>query len=162
MKKKGETIDLDRIVLLIAERLRDKATAHGRIPFESGDLRKSIQVEHIGKGKAVVGSNLVYARAVHDGRPAITIRPNVAKNPPRGKRKHNDPKRARLRFNIGGKTVFAKKVDQSARPGNPFLRDAAEEMVHEGFDWLEPVLADEVGEAMVKEISKRIKLKVEI
>jgi len=84
MKKKGDVIDMDRVVLKIAERLRDKATAHGRIPFESGGLRKSIQVEHIGKGKAVVGSNLVYARTVHDGRPAITIRPNVSKNPPPG------------------------------------------------------------------------------
>lgn len=162
MKKKGETIDLDRIVLLIAERLRDKATAHGRIPFESGDLRKSIQVEHLGKGKAVVGSNLVYARAVHDGRPAITIKPNVAKNPPRGHRKHKNPKRARLKFSIGGKTVFARQVHQPARKGQPFLREAAEEMQREGFDWLKPALADEVGEAMVKEISKRITLKVVI
>lgn len=159
---KNDVIDLDRLVLLIAERLRDKATEQGRIPFESGDLRKSLQVERIGHGRAVVGSSLVYARAVHDGRPAITIRPNVRKNPPRGHRAHSNPKRARLKFQIGGKTVFAKKVDQPARRGNPFLREAAEEMVYEGFDWLEPVLADEVGEAIVRKISKRIKLKVEI
>lgn len=86
-----------------------------------------------------MGTNLVYARVVHDGRPAITIRPNIAKNPPHGERKHQNPKHARLKFNIGWKAVFAKKVDQPARKGQPFLRGAAEEMQgRDGIGWSRP------------------------
>ncbi len=162
MKKKNDIFDMDRIVLLIAERLRDKATEQGRIPFDSGDLRKSIQVEHLGHGIASVGSALVYARAIHDGRPAITIQPNVAKNPPRGDREHRNPKRARLKFQIGGRTVFARQVTQPARKGQPFLREAADEMEREGWGWLVPAQADEIAEAIVWEIAKRIKLDLQI
>ena len=46
------------------------------------------------------------------------------------------PKRARLKFQIGRKTVFAKKVDKPARKGQPFLREAAEEMQKQGWEWL--------------------------
>jgi hypothetical protein len=157
---KNGVINLDRLVLLIAERLRDKATEQDRIPFASGDLRKSLQVEHIGPGQAAVGSSLVYARAVHDGRPAITIRPNVKKNPPRGHRKHRNPKRARLKFQVGGKTVFARQVRQPARKGQPFLREAAEEMQREGWDWLFPALRDEVKEEVIGKIAKNITLNI--
>ena len=160
MKKKGDVFDMDRVVLLIAERLRDKATEQNRIPFDSGDLRKSIEVHHLGHARASVGSNLVYARAVHDGRPAITIKPNVAKNPPRGHREHRNPKRARLKFKIGGRTVFAKQVHQPARKGQPFLREAAEEMQREGFDWLFPALRDQVKDEVIGDIVKNITLNI--
>lgn len=162
MKKKGDLVDMDRVVRLIAERLRDKATEQGRIPFDSGDLRKSIQVEHLGYGRASVGSALVYARAVHDGRPAITIRPNVKKNPPRGYREHQDPRRARLKFKIGDRTVFAKQVHQPAREGQPFLREAADEMVSEGWEWLVDKLAPEIGREIAKKIPKKVKFDVAI
>lgn len=162
MKKSNDIFDMDRVVLLIAERLRDKATEPGRIPFGSGDLRKSLQVEHLGYGKAAVGSSLVYARAIHDGRPAITIRPNVKKNPPRGHRTHSNPKRARLMFQVGGKTVFAKKVDQPARKGQPFLREAAEEMQSEGWGWLWSVLAKPTKKSVIKNLPESIILSIKI
>jgi hypothetical protein len=162
MKKKGTLFDMDRVVLLIAERLRDKATEQGRIPFESGDLRKDIHVEHLGYGKAAVGSGLVYARAVHDGRPAITIRPNLKKNPPRGDREHKNRKRARLKFSVGGKTVFAKEVNQPARKGQPFLQETAEEMQKEGWDWLISMLTGDLSRAISMEIPKSIQFKVKI
>ncbi len=96
--------------LQIAERIRDVGTRQGRIPFLTGDLRKSVQAYPLGPGKAAVGSNLSYAAAVHDGRKAVTIRPKNKKA---------------LHFFIGGQEVFCKSVKQPARDGTPFLHDAA-------------------------------------
>jgi len=153
-------IDLDKIALQIAERIRKKATKY--VPVGKNKLRESIQVEHTGPEMAVVGSNLAYARAVHDGRPAITIKPNIKDNPPRGYRKHRNPKRARLKFKIGGQTIFARQVHQPARKGNPFLRKAAEEVEREGFGFLMPYLRKEVSEEIAKNIARQIKVEMKI
>ena len=155
---------LDKITLQIAEKLREKATKQGRIPFKTGDLRKSIQVFHTlstpVESEAKVGSNLVYARAVHDGRKAITIYPNVKKNPPRGYRKHKDKKRARLKFTIAGKTIFAKKVHLKATRGQPFLREATEELDREGFGFLKKNALKELSEHVADSLVKKIKVKL--
>jgi hypothetical protein len=161
-------IDIDDIVLKIAEKLRERATRQGVVPFKKGGLRKSITVYHLGNGIASVGSNLPYARAVHDGRKALLIRPNLRTNPPLGKRvcqiggksvsKTKYRKRARLRFKIGGKFVFARKVFQPAREGRPWLRDAALEMQKEGFSFLVPGLKKKIGEELAKSIVKEIKI----
>ena len=153
-------IDVNKVVLLIAERIRDKAA--DKIPYRSGDARKSLDVTLVGEGIASVGSNLIYARALHDGRPAITIKPNISINPPRGERKHQDPSRARLKFQIGSKTVFAKQVKQPARKGNPFLRNAAEEVKREGFDFLDGYLSDVVERDVLKQIKGSIKININI
>ena len=152
--------DIDKVVLQIAERLRDAATEQDRIPFQSGDLEKSIQVSHLGKGKASVGSNLVYARAVHDGHPAITIKPNISKNPPRGERTHRNKKRARLKFSIGGKTIYAKSVKLPAMEGQPFLAEAAEEIEKEGFNFLLPFLRKTLSRRLSEQIVKDIKINI--
>jgi hypothetical protein len=146
----------DQIALLIAERVRDKAT--DEVPVLSGDLKKSLQVEKIGGGKAAISSVLPYARAVHDGRRALTIYPNVARNPPLGKRKHSDKRRARLKFKVGGKTVFARKVHQKARKPNPFLRRAAKKMSDEGYDFLDNILLKQVSKEVLQGIKKNIKI----
>lgn len=126
-----------QIALRVAERLREIATRQGHIPFRTGDLRKSVIVRPYGPAGAVVGSNLPYARAVHDGRPALVIRPKSGKA---------------LKFTVGGKEVFAKKVFQKARKGVPFLRDAVEEMRREGLSWLAPSIGEDLaarlGEAL--------------
>ena len=144
-------MDIDFIVLKIAEKVREIATRQGNVPFLTGDLRKSIIVHHLGAGRATVGSNLPYARPVHDGRKAITIRPNLNKNP------RSDPKKARLKFNIGGKTVFAKEVHQPARKGRPFLKDAVVEVQKSGYDFLRPGLVEEIGEAAFGAFIRAIK-----
>lgn len=146
----------DQIALLIAERLRDKAT--DEVPVLSGDLKKSLQVEKIGGGKAAVSSVLPYARAVHDGRKAMLIVPNVARNPPLGKRKHRDKRRARLKFKMGGVTVFRKSVWQKERKPNPFLRRAAKKMSDEGYDFLDKILLKQVSKDVLKGIKKNIKI----
>ncbi len=155
-------ITADQIALMIAERVRDKATKQGRIPFDTGDLRKSICTELIGAGMAAVGSNLSYARAVHDGRKALTIRPNVQKNPPLGDRKHRDMKKARLKFHLGGKTVFARQVFQPARVGRPFFQEAIDEVSASGFDFLMPRLIQDLGHEIAKAVVKEIKLTIEL
>lgn len=149
-------IDLNVIALQVAERIRDAATDD--IPFASGDLRKSIQTEMSGNGKATVGSNLSYARAVHDGRPALTIRPNVARNPPFGKRTHRNKKRARLKFSVGGRVIFAKEVHQPARNGKPFLRIAAKNVQDAGYDFLDRYLAGKASKELMKSIKESIKI----
>jgi len=119
-----------QIALMIAERVRDIATRQGSVPFKTGDLRKSVVVQPFGNDGAVIGSNLPYARAVHDGRPQLTIYPKGGKKA--------------LKFKIGNKTVFAKKVVQPARKGRPFLREAMAQVEREGPDFLEDMLEEEV------------------
>lgn len=138
-------IDPDVVVLQIAERLRDLATEDGRVPFRTGDLRKSIQVELLGKGVATVGSNLNYARAVHEGRPALVIR----------------AKKKKALF-WPGAAHPVKSVYQPARKGQPFLREAAEEMEREGYDFLDRYLTDRVSEELAKEIKGKITLTLKL
>jgi len=153
-------MNVDEIVMKIALRVEDLSTEQGRIPFLSGDLRKSITSELIGPGAARVGSPLPYARAVHDGRKALTIYPNVQKNPPYGYRKHKNPKRARLKFKIGGRTVFARKVHQKARKGKPFLREAIAELKQEGFGWLKRDLARKYGQEVLKGFDRLVTIEL--
>lgn len=140
-----QAFNVDEVALQIAERLRDKSTKQGRIPFFTGDLRKSIQTELIGNGRAMVGSNLNYARAVHDGRPAITIKPKRKK---------------KLRFTVGGKTVFADQVHQPARKGKPFIREGAQEMNAEGYGFLDGYLEERTSEAFAREFKDKIHIEI--
>lgn len=141
----GDIVDPNVIVLRIAERLRDLATEDGRIPFRTGDLRKSIQVELLGKGVAAVGSNLNYARAVHEGRPALVIR----------------PKNKKALFWPGARHPV-KAVHQPARKGQPFLREAAEEMEREGYGFLDRYLTSRVSEELAKEIKGKVTLTLKL
>ncbi|SIS76651.1 phage virion morphogenesis protein [Insolitispirillum peregrinum] len=114
-------INLQRVSLLLAERVREIATRQGRVPFDRGDLRKSHVVQPSGSFGAEVGSNMPYARAVHDGRPALIIRPKTAKG-----------------LFWGGADHPVKSVFQPARTGRPWLRDAIAEMNGEPLDFLTP------------------------
>ncbi|BBY78868.1 hypothetical protein H7I53_17900 [Mycolicibacterium pulveris] len=85
-----------------------------RVPVDTGRLGRSI-----GEGptrftgpRTVTGSTHArteYAAAVHEGRRARVIRPVRAKA---------------LRFQVGGRTVFAQVVRQGPMKGRPFLRNA--------------------------------------
>jgi phage gpG-like protein len=75
---------------------------------QGGELRRSISVSGL-DGGAVVGTNKAYARAVHEGRKAIIIRPK---------------KKRALAWNEGNSA--AKRVYQPARSGNPFFRNAVD------------------------------------
>lgn len=133
---------LDAVVLQVAEKVRERATIQGRIPFLTGDLRKSVQARLAGRGAASVGSNLSYARAVHDGRKAMTIFPRNAKA---------------LRW-IGpnGTPIFAKSVRQPARKGKPFLREGLEDVQAGGFGFLDPLLNRHVSAQVREKIKARL------
>lgn len=114
-------IDLQKIALRIAHRIRAIAIREKLVPVgkpdpnsgkrTGGELRKSIHVSSV-PGGAMVGTNKAYARAVHEGRQALIIRPR---------------RRKALRWKGSeGKYFFAKKVFQPARKGKPFFRSAAD------------------------------------
>lgn len=130
-------IDTQALALKIAQRLRTIAvketipvgkgskiwrikTKSGRVieggvTKQGGELRRSVHVSRF-NGGAVVGTNKVYARAVHEGRRALIIRPR---------------KKKALAWNAG--RAVAKKVFQPAREGNPFFRNALD-IFQDGFD----------------------------
>jgi hypothetical protein len=136
-------IDLSKIALLVAERLRELATRQGIIPFWRGDLRKSIYAKLIGPGTAAVGSNLPYARAVHDGRPAVTIR----------------PKRKKALF-WRGAAHPVKKVVQPPRKGKPFFRWAMADMQRGGFDFLLPHVEKQIDQRLKDVLPMKIEIKI--
>lgn len=96
MLRSGEAI---RRATLLAERNVKQET-----PVKTGHLRRSITHRFLSTSRGVVGTNLSYARAVHQGRRAVTIR----------------PKNKRALF-WKGAAHPVKVVHQRARKGNPFL-----------------------------------------
>ncbi len=135
-----------QIAQKIGLKLVEITTRQSNIPFYRGDLRKSITsqvIERKGDTVVIVGSNLVYARAVHDGRPAITIRPKRAKilawwtSPDKQRRNTPFPQgKAFGRAVKNGEIRIAKEVHQSARAGNPFLSRALKTLQQEGFEFV--------------------------
>lgn len=86
-------------------------------PVDTGRLRSSIRAEppviFSFRGRAVVGSDLEYARFVNDG-----TRPHVIR-----------PRRAQvLRFQAGGRTVYARVVNHPGTRAQPFLDRALREV----------------------------------
>ena len=94
------------------------------VPVDTGNLRASGQMNPARDLGALVVGGVVYtaeyAAAVHEGRRALTIRPRR----PGG----------RLRFEVGGRVVYARQVHQPARAGRPYLAQALREVAPpEGF-----------------------------
>ena len=77
--------------------------AKGSAPTETSALKNSIYLEYKAKRnpEVVVGSRLNYAYFVHEGTRPHVIRPNSGRV---------------LRFKVGGKIVYARKVNH---PGHP-------------------------------------------
>lgn len=99
---------------LMRRGLRVESAAKRLCPVDTGRLRSSISTDLVRQGSSFVvrvGTNVKYARAVHDGRRAVTIRPRR----PGGVLVFPGP---------GGRMVFTRVARQPARPGKPFLRDA--------------------------------------
>lgn len=96
MLRSGEAI---KRATLLAERGVKQET-----PVKTGHLRRSITHRFVSNTRGIVGTNVGYARAVHNGRRAVTIRPTN--------------KRALF---WKGAAHPVKVVHQKARAGNPFL-----------------------------------------
>lgn len=93
-------------------------------PVDNGLLRASGRPDLASdRGLMVIGGvtyTAEYAAAVHNGRRALTIK---ARKPG-----------GRLKFTVGGRTVYARSVRQPARAGRPFLATALREVAaQEGF-----------------------------
>ena len=132
------TLNMQMIALRVAEKLREIATRQGNVPFDKGDLRKAHVVEPSGTDDAILSVNTPYARAVHDGRPAITIKPK---------------KRKGLYWKGANHPV--KSVRQPARKGDPWLVRAVEELEREGQDFLAPELGQDVADELTKALRAR-------
>jgi hypothetical protein len=131
-------MNLQSLSLKVAEKLREIATRQGNVPFDKGDLRKAHVVEPSGKTDAILSANTPYARAVHDGRPALTIKPKRKKA---------------LAFKGGRHPV--KSVKQPARKGNPWLARAVEDLEREGLGFLAPELGQEVADELTEALRDR-------
>jgi len=132
------SLPLQRWTLQVAEKLREIATRQGNVPFDKGDLRKAHVVEPSGTTDAILSANTPYARAVHDGRPAITIK----------------PKRKKALAWKGARNPV-KSVNQAARKGDPWLTRAVEELEREGLDFLAPEVGQEVADELTKALRAR-------
>lgn len=92
-------------------------------PVDTGYLRATGHMQLGARGatvRGVVEYTAEYAAAVHNGRRALTIRPKRAGG--------------RLKFQVGGQTVYARQVHQRARRARPFLTTALKEVAaQEGF-----------------------------
>lgn len=86
-------------------------------PVRTGRLRSSIRAEPPRifslRGSVKVGSDLEYAAFVNDGTRPHTIRPRTKQV---------------LRFQVGGRVVFAKVVNHPGARANPFLDRALREV----------------------------------
>ena len=86
-------------------------------PVRTGRLRSSIRAEPPRifslRGSVTVGSDLEYAAMVNDGTRPHVIRPRT---------------KQLLRFQVGGRTVFAKVVNHPGTRPNPFLDRALREV----------------------------------
>lgn len=86
-------------------------------PVRTGRLRSSIRAEPPRifslRGSVTVGSDLEYAAMVNDGTRPHIIRPRA---------------RQALRFEVGGRIVFAKVVRHPGTRANPFLDRALREV----------------------------------
>lgn len=129
-----------QIALQVAEKLREIATRQGNVPFDKGDLRKSHIVEPLGEDAAILSANTPYARAVHDGRPAIIIKPK---------------KRKALKWKGPDGPMFAKSVKQPARKANPWLARAVAELEREGLTFLAPQIGQDVADDLTAALRKR-------
>lgn len=115
-----------KLVARVARRTLNRSAI--LVPVDTGYLRASGK-QNIGqRGLTVVGQveyTAEYAAAVHNGRRALTIRPRPGRGP-----------NARLKFQVGGRTVYARQVHQPAREGRPFLTTALREVARqEGFSY---------------------------
>ena len=98
------------------------------VPVDDGPLRASGQPDLASdRGSLVIGGvtyTAEYAAAVHNGRRALTIRAKPRR----------DGRPGRLKFTVGGRTVYARQVHQPARAGRPYLAQALREVAaQEGF-----------------------------
>jgi hypothetical protein len=127
-------MNIQRLSLKVAEKLREIATRQGNVPFKKGDLRKAHVVEPFGTDAAIIAVNTPYARAVHDGRHKVKIK----------------LRRKKGKFSKKGRR---ETITQPAREGNPWLVRAIEELEQEGIGFL----ADDIGQDVADDLTDALR-----
>ena len=111
--------DFSNLVDLASERATKRITARvqeqavATAPVDTGEYRRNIVADF---NSDEVRAEAVYSRALEYGLPARTITPKNGKA---------------LRFKVGGKTVYAKKVNLPSRGPNPVMRNASRKVQRE-------------------------------
>ncbi|WP_124219505.1 HK97 gp10 family phage protein [Tibeticola sediminis] len=126
-----------RLMQMLAEHLREIAQRQGNIPWRTGNLYKSIIARVISDSEATVGTNVLYARAVHDGRPPMVIKPARKKA-----------------LYWKGAAHPVKAVKHPGIKPNPYLARAAERFTREP---LPPDIRAYVGEEMARALEAHFK-----
>lgn len=122
---KTHKLAVDEAYRLVADNTRMTYNrANILTPVDTGNLRvhNKMNVRRTANGaRGEVYNDADYAAAVHDGSGPYTIRPK---------------KRKALKFEIGGRTVYAKSVRHPGVPGRPWLARAGREVAaRTGFVW---------------------------
>ena len=131
-------LDPDRIAARLAHRIR-AITVERTVPIRTGELRNSIFVSRERKGVWLVGTRKVYARAVHEGRPRVIIRP-----------------RRRKALYWPGARHPVRKVVQPPRKGNPFFRNALSRFEQNLLGEMRAILGD-LPEEVILRITKSLR-----
>ncbi len=134
------TDELDRLAGKVAHRIR-AIVVEKTVPVRTGELRRSIHATRLSKGMWIVGTNKIYARAVHDGRPRVVIRP-----------------RKKKALYWKGAPHPVKKVIQPPRKANPFMRRAIEMFFSNIEREIESIMGD-FPEKVAKEIIKGLNIR---
>ncbi len=132
--------ELDRLAGKVAHRIR-AIVVERTVPVRTGELRRSIHATRTAKGVWMVGTNKVYARAVHDGRPRVVIK----------------PRKKKALYWKGAKHPV-KKVVQPPRRGNPFMRKAIDMFLSNLDREMESIIGD-FPEKVAKQITKGISIR---
>lgn len=124
----------DEAVVVVAEcvrRILNRATI--LCPVDHGNLRAhhKFRVERMPPGaRGEVYNDADYAEAVHNGSGPYTIRPK------REMSRRNPKRKAMLKFEVGGRTVFARSVRHPGTRARPWLARAGQEVAAQtGFRW---------------------------
>ena len=119
----SSTKTMTHIAAKIAHRIR-AIVIEETVPVVTGELRKSIHVTRHGQ-TYIIGTNKIYARAMHEGRKALIISPKNKKA---------------LRWK--GAAHPCRKVFQPKREGKPFFRNAINKFLSNKESELENIAPD--------------------
>lgn len=134
-------LDPDRMAGRLAHRIRSITVEH-TVPVRTGELRNSIFVSRVRKGTWIVGTRKAYARAVHEGRSRVVIR----------------PRRKKALYWPGARHPV-RKVIQPPRRGTPFFRKAVDHFAR-NMDREIPSILGDLPEEIAKEITRALRLRV--
>jgi phage gpG-like protein len=101
----GAIVQSEMLGAMKRSTFRLEGQAKKEAPHKTGTLRRSITSDPVTSTLGIVGTNIPYAKWVHNGRGPITAGPGKM-----------------LRFKIGGTVLFRKSVGPAK--ANPFMRRA--------------------------------------